>query len=295
MSGRDNLLVFLAGLFGVLAIASLAMAHPGGLDSQGGHHDRKSGGYHSHNGPSVDSDMSAKPKPEPDTETVRPLPDHKKGGGIVSRTGSGDPIWVDHGIDNDLLREDDELFAIQSDVRVWPAPTRNYISAGSIPSVVAAGRRVKMVDFAENHEIDWVKIAIFSEDFESLGWGWTHSSELGRATGGSSSPSAQTKRRTVVQHIASNKTSANPVCEKGAVVARNDLKAALMDQYRGHYSVIDTLMKSGMKNYEKICSLPDTPVNNEILTDLNARYYPRFSVIYTLYESNIKSYRNLQR
>jgi hypothetical protein len=37
-----------AGL--VLAVAGVAFGHPGGLDSRGGHHDRKRGGYHYHGG-----------------------------------------------------------------------------------------------------------------------------------------------------------------------------------------------------------------------------------------------------
>jgi hypothetical protein len=34
-----------------LAIAAVAIAHGGGLDQSGGHHDRKNGGYHFHRGP----------------------------------------------------------------------------------------------------------------------------------------------------------------------------------------------------------------------------------------------------
>lgn len=35
----------------VLATTALVFAHGGGLDSQGGHHNRKQGGYHFHRGP----------------------------------------------------------------------------------------------------------------------------------------------------------------------------------------------------------------------------------------------------
>ncbi len=35
----------------ISAAAALALAHGGGIDGQGGHHDRKNGGYHFHQGP----------------------------------------------------------------------------------------------------------------------------------------------------------------------------------------------------------------------------------------------------
>ncbi|MBB4039299.1 hypothetical protein GGR34_000934 [Microvirga flocculans] len=38
---------FLAGLLASL-LATAALAHPGGLDRNGCHHNRKSGGYHCH-------------------------------------------------------------------------------------------------------------------------------------------------------------------------------------------------------------------------------------------------------
>jgi hypothetical protein len=47
-----------------------SVAHSGGTDSNGGHHDRKNGGYHYHNGGrarhsySSSSDSSSKPKKE---------------------------------------------------------------------------------------------------------------------------------------------------------------------------------------------------------------------------------------
>lgn len=43
-----------------LAIAFAAFAHGGGTDSQGGHNDRKRGGYHFHRGPLAGKSFSSK-------------------------------------------------------------------------------------------------------------------------------------------------------------------------------------------------------------------------------------------
>jgi hypothetical protein len=48
-----------AGL-AIAVIAGLAWAHGGGLDSQGGHHNRKQGGYHFHQGPLAGHSYSSK-------------------------------------------------------------------------------------------------------------------------------------------------------------------------------------------------------------------------------------------
>jgi hypothetical protein len=41
-------------------MATLALAHSGGLDANGGHNDRKSGGYHFHRGPLAGQSFSSK-------------------------------------------------------------------------------------------------------------------------------------------------------------------------------------------------------------------------------------------
>ena len=43
-----------------LGIPFALMAHGGGIDSQGGHHDRKRGGYHFHRGPLADKGFASK-------------------------------------------------------------------------------------------------------------------------------------------------------------------------------------------------------------------------------------------
>lgn len=44
-----------AALAALLAVPSVALAHPGGLDSNGCHHDRANGGYHCHGAPTTPS------------------------------------------------------------------------------------------------------------------------------------------------------------------------------------------------------------------------------------------------
>ncbi len=44
----------------VLTTTALVFAHGGGLDSQGGHHNRKLGGYHFHRGPLTGQTFSSK-------------------------------------------------------------------------------------------------------------------------------------------------------------------------------------------------------------------------------------------
>lgn len=58
----------------VVALITLApgFAHPGGLDAEGGHHDRKNGGYHYHRGgPSTPAPASATTPAVPPTPTAR--------------------------------------------------------------------------------------------------------------------------------------------------------------------------------------------------------------------------------
>jgi hypothetical protein len=44
----------------VLVTGAVAWAHPGGLDANGCHNDRKSGGYHCHKGPNAGKSFSSK-------------------------------------------------------------------------------------------------------------------------------------------------------------------------------------------------------------------------------------------
>ena len=57
-----------------LSYSTLSTAHPGGLDSQGGHHDRKRGGYHYLRGPNANpdrpkSDLRSDLAPSPSSTT----------------------------------------------------------------------------------------------------------------------------------------------------------------------------------------------------------------------------------
>ncbi|WP_316348510.1 hypothetical protein [Desulfuromonas acetoxidans] len=87
--------------------------------------------------------------------------------------------------------------------------------------------------------------------------------------------------------------AANPISDVDRYDAREDLKADLMERYESSYSTVNMLLKSGMKNYDKLCAIDDNEVNNKILRDLKERYYPSFSTIFMLYKSNIKAYNEL--
>ena len=56
---RVGIALVVAVLVGAL-LATLVQAHGGGLDSNGGHNDRKSGGYHFHRGPLAGQRFSSK-------------------------------------------------------------------------------------------------------------------------------------------------------------------------------------------------------------------------------------------
>jgi hypothetical protein len=53
---------FLVALLAVVSLPSVAIAHSGGTDAYGCHHDRKNGGYHCHRSPPVARATKA-PKP----------------------------------------------------------------------------------------------------------------------------------------------------------------------------------------------------------------------------------------
>ena len=57
---RHRTLTLIAVSIVMLATTALVFAHGGGLDSQGGHHNRKLGGYHFHRGPLTGQTFSSK-------------------------------------------------------------------------------------------------------------------------------------------------------------------------------------------------------------------------------------------
>ena len=50
----------MSALLTLLAIPGLALAHPGGLDKNGCHTDKKAGDYHCHKGPNAGKNFSSK-------------------------------------------------------------------------------------------------------------------------------------------------------------------------------------------------------------------------------------------
>ncbi len=67
----SNLLTFVVALLACVTFSTFSFAHSGGLDANGGHHDRKNGGYHYHGGgPSSSYSPSIRlaPRYEPRTD-----------------------------------------------------------------------------------------------------------------------------------------------------------------------------------------------------------------------------------
>jgi hypothetical protein len=57
---RRNLHLLLAVILLPFLLPASSFAHGGGLDSHGGHNDRKNGGYHCHRGPLAGQSFSSK-------------------------------------------------------------------------------------------------------------------------------------------------------------------------------------------------------------------------------------------
>ena len=81
-------------VFVLLALPSLALAHGGGLDSNGGHFNRKTGVYHCHREPCFSNQRGeAQPKPKP-AKAKRP----------AKATPPSDEPETDHGAGADVKR-----------------------------------------------------------------------------------------------------------------------------------------------------------------------------------------------
>lgn len=102
---------------------------------------------------------------------------------------------------------------------------------------------------------------------------------------------AQTPGRRVEQRTDSQP---NPVCRQTRNQAESLVKKQLMDRYAPNYSTVEMLLRGNMKDYDKICALPNNKANIQILQNL-MRYFPHYSTILMLYKSNVESYRKLNR
>lgn len=60
ISGKTGLKKFFLCLAALVILSGQALAHGGGLDGYGGHHNRKQGGYHFHKGPLAGHSFSSK-------------------------------------------------------------------------------------------------------------------------------------------------------------------------------------------------------------------------------------------
>jgi hypothetical protein len=57
---NSRISICIAVVFVIVMAAALVFAHGGGLDGQGGHHNRKAGGYHFHRGPLAGQSFASK-------------------------------------------------------------------------------------------------------------------------------------------------------------------------------------------------------------------------------------------
>ena len=93
-----------------------------------------------------------------------------------------------------------------------------------------------------------------------------------------------------------NPETKNPVMAlTSRSAAEGMLKEKLLKKYPDNYSLVLTLLKSGMKAYDELCQIPDTEVSNRVLARLTARYMPSWNLILTLYKSEMKAYSELQK
>lgn len=67
MHSRRAALSWMVLLVGAVTAPTTALAHGGGLDRNGGHHDRQRGGYHCHRDPCREPEEDS-PEREPDGE-----------------------------------------------------------------------------------------------------------------------------------------------------------------------------------------------------------------------------------
>lgn len=95
-------------------LSAVVSSHSGGLDKNGGHNDRKNGGYHCHREPCISGDVST-----PKTQSNQ-----------VSRYDRDDwKHWIDE--DGDCMNTRHEMLLAQADGEVNLSPDGCYVSTGT--------------------------------------------------------------------------------------------------------------------------------------------------------------------
>lgn len=88
---------------------------------------------------------------------------------------------------------------------------------------------------------------------------------------------------------------ANPVCNVGKEKARADALKELTELFTPNYSMIETMLKRYMEDFDEICKLPDSQSSIEVLQFLKDEFYPHFSMIIMQYPEQMKSYQWLHK
>jgi hypothetical protein len=107
-------------LFVCLLLPTLVWAHGGGLDKNGGHNDRKNGGYHCHRQPCYGNQNASKNAMKEAVKKQRPF------SYVYNR--SDWKHWSD--FDRDCMNTRHEILADQADGRIKLSPDGCYVSTG---------------------------------------------------------------------------------------------------------------------------------------------------------------------
>jgi hypothetical protein len=107
-------------LFVFLLLPTLVWAHGGGLDKNGGHNDRKNGGYHCHGQPCYGNQNASKNAMKEAVKKQRPF------SYVYNR--SDWKHWTD--VDGDCMNTRHEILADQADGRIKLSPNGCYVSTG---------------------------------------------------------------------------------------------------------------------------------------------------------------------
>lgn len=107
-------------LLTVMLLPSLTFAHGGGLDTNGGHHDRKNGGYHCHRSPCYEVHKQTERATEEAVREQRPF-------SLVYRREDW-KHWSD--LDGDCMNTRHEMLKAQADGPIKLSPDGCYVSTG---------------------------------------------------------------------------------------------------------------------------------------------------------------------
>ncbi len=143
----------------LLLMSVLAAAHGGGLDKNGGHKDRKSGGYHCHKAPcGTHGNKSVR------STSKKFIQSNKK----AVKTGYNRKSWAHWSdFDSDCMNTRHEILLEQADGLVTKSPDGCYISMGSWNDPFSGKTLVRASDL----DVDHIVPLKWASDHGGLMWG----------------------------------------------------------------------------------------------------------------------------